>query len=201
ARPARLLNSGNSGRGEAVLLGFGQTLENPGGVHDGRFLRVVEGHTDHLDSEERGVGVLGRRGAHAAGKFLLGTHRRRARNVDVHILVVGIDQHRMRMGPTAGLYVVDVLRIADVADIKNPNATQPVGAHALRDALRSAVQTAAKTLTGYEEQITEDGDVALRRRAYVLGHELWIRRIGDIPDDDAVVVTLNDVVVLERQIG
>src|SRR5690606_23498052 len=51
------------------------------------------------------------------------------------------------------------------------------------------------------EQITEDGDVALRRRAYVLGHELWIRRIGDIPDDDAVVVTLNDVVVLERQIG
>ena len=65
-----------------------QIREDPGRAHDARILRRGERHLDHLDPEERGVGILLRGEIRASLQFLGGANGRRSRHVDVHVRVV-----------------------------------------------------------------------------------------------------------------
>ena len=61
----------------------------------------------------------------------------RAGDVDVDVvLVLRIDEHRVRVRAAAGLHVADVLRIRDVGDVEDANAAQAVLADGVLHALR-----------------------------------------------------------------
>src|SRR5712664_2114951 len=69
------------------------------------------------------------------------------------------------------------------------------------NALRAAVVATVQRLAGNEQEVAIDRDVALRSRAderLVEPRNLGIR---DVPDLEAVEVSLNDVVAADRQIG
>src|SRR5690606_41659778 len=64
-------------------------------AHDGGALGGVQRHPDHLDLEERGVGIGGV--AHAAGQLVPGTHAARPRHVDVERARVARDRKSTRL--------------------------------------------------------------------------------------------------------
>jgi hypothetical protein len=89
----------------------------------------------------------------------------------------------------------------DVGDVEDADAAEPVVADRFLHPLVATVQPAAEPLTGHEQQVVVDGDVALGSRAPIGDDRCRIRRIGDVPDLDPVVVALDGVVAGERQIG
>ncbi len=163
---------------------------------------MSEGHLDDLDAEERRVGILVRREPHAAGELAGRAHPGGARDVDVDVLrVLWIDEHRVRVRAAAGLYVADVFRIADVADIEDAETAEPVLADSVWDTLRPTVEARAQTLTRDEEEVPIDRNVALRCRAEVRRLERRRTRVGDIPHLIAVVIALDRVGTRECQVG
>ena len=86
-RPRRL-DFGEVFWGQAMLFGSDEVFEDAWRAHDGGLFRIIEGHPDDLDSEQRRVWVFVRRGTGATGNFFGGPHRGGARDVDVDVLVV-----------------------------------------------------------------------------------------------------------------
>src|SRR6266550_1898978 len=105
------------------------------------------------------------------------------------------------MRAAASLHVPDVFRIRDVGDVEDAKTAQSIMADRVLHALRSAIEPSAVALTGNEKEISEDGNIALRRRAEVSRLEGGRARVGDIPDLITVVAALDRVGTRERQIG
>ena len=70
----------------------------------------------------------------------------------------------------------------------------------LLDALVTAIQPPSPTLAGHEEEFPVHRDIALRRGTHVGDHRDRIRRVGDVPHLNAVVVALDGVVAGEGQV-
>src|SRR5690606_26554918 len=124
------------------------------------------------------VGIFAWGCCDATGDFFFRTHACRTGDVDVDVLVViRVLQDRVRVRTTAGLDVGDINRVADVADVEDPDPAESIVADRLLDTLRAAVEPSAQTFTRHEHQILVDRDVALRSRANILGHNGWSRRV------------------------
>ena len=179
----------------------GEVLEDPGRTHDLGILGSGQRHLDHLDPEQRRVGILLRHQARATRQLIVGADPCGTRDVDKDVgLVLGIFHHRVGVGPAAGLDVGEVFRVGDVGGVEDPNPANPVVAHRFLNALGSAVEPAGQALTRDEQQVPVDRYVALRRRAEIRLLEGWPARVGDVPHIESVVVALEDVVAPECQV-
>ena len=179
-----------------------QVLEDAGRAHDRRGRGVRERYADHLDPEERGVGILVGRGSRTAGQLLGGPHRGRAGHVDVDVVVVaGMIQHGVGVRAPARLHVRDVLGIGDVGDVEDADAADPLVAHRLLNRFVAAVQPSPESLARHEEQVVVHRHVALRGGTVVGDHRDGTGRIGDVPHLDPVVVALDGVPAGEGEVG
>ena len=186
----------------AVRRRLRQRIEDARAADHGRLLRRGERHLDHFDPEQRAVRIRVGRLPHAAGELGGRAHRRRAGNVDVHVVrVFGIDHDRVRMRSAARLHVREVLGTRDVGDVEDANAAEALMRNGVVHALAAAIESPAESLTGDEQQVAIYRDVALRRRAEVGVLQSRPRRRRDVPDLESIVVALDHVVLVEREIG
>jgi hypothetical protein len=105
------------------------------------------------------------------------------------------------MGTAAGLNIVDVLRLFNVTDIKDSDASQALVTYGFRNSFGAAVQSSAKSFAGYKQQVSVDGDVTLRCRAEKVDNHFGCGGILNIPDDESVVVPLDGVVIFKSEVG
>jgi hypothetical protein len=96
---------------------------------------------------------------------------------------------------------VDVLRVAYITDIKNPDSPQTVFAHNGINPFGSAIEAAFKALTGNKKQVPVNGNITLGSRAEKINHNFRAGRVGNIPNHKPVVTSLKCVVVLECKVG
>src|SRR3989449_2901157 len=179
-----------------------QILKDAGRADDMRLLRMRERNLNHFDAEQRRVRRRIERSHRATGQLVGRAHGGRAGNVDVDVVgITGLRHNGMRVRAATRLHVGDVPRIGEIGGVEDADAAQPVMAHRIRHALRSAVGPAVQRLARDEQEVAIDGDVALRSgtdEGFVQPRNL---RVRDVPDLDAVEITLNDVVAAHREIG
>ena len=97
--------------------------------HHCRQFRMRQRHLDHDDRKQRRIRIFTRRAARAPSQFFLRTHARRTRNIDIHIvLILRVDNQRMRMRAAARLHIRHLLRIPQVTDVEDPHPLHPVRA-------------------------------------------------------------------------
>src|SRR5687768_15051789 len=109
-------------------------------------------------------------------------------------------EHGVRVRAAAGLHVRHVSWIVEVADVEDTQAAQAVLAHRILNTAAAAIEAAAEALTGNEEQIPIDRDVALGSGAEERLPQGRRRGIRDVPEHEAVVVALNRVIAEEREV-
>ena len=89
-----------------------------------------------------------------------------ARPVHVDVRrVLRIDDERVRVRAAAGLHGRDLLRLPDVGDVEDAHAAEALRADGRLDALRAAVEAAARLLDRHEQQVAVDRHVTLAARA------------------------------------
>ena len=167
------------------------------GRDDLRVLRRRQRHLDHLDAKERRVGVLLRRAGRAAGELGRGAHRARALHVDVDVLRVARVGHervrvRVRVRTAAGLHRGHLLRMVEVADVEDANATQALGAHGVGHRLGAAVEPAVRGFGGDEQEVAVHRGIALPALACKGEPQLGRARVGDVEDLEARPAALKD---------
>ena len=159
-------------------------------------------HPDHLDPEQRRVGVLVGRQSGAALELGGRPHAGRATHIDVDVgVILRIGHHRVRVRPAAGLHRDHRPRMPDIGNVENADAARAVLAHRVHHALHAAVGATVRRLGGHEHQVLEHRHVALRAGAYVGGLQRRLGRIGDVEYLVAAVVALDGVLAGEREIG
>src|SRR5205814_6880775 len=113
--------------GQAVDGARPRIHEHARAVDDFGVLRRSHRNLDDVNPEQRGVRVLVRSFAGAAGQFFRLADKRRAGDVDVDIFfVVRIENKRMRVRAAAGLHGGDLLRIANVGNVEDAHAAEPL---------------------------------------------------------------------------
>ena len=136
--------------------------EEPRPADDARRGRSSQRHLDHVDAVQRCVGVFLRILAGAARQLVARAHDAGARVVDVDVRgVLGVDDQRVRMRAAARLHRRNLPRLADVADVEDAHAAEPLLADRLGHAARAAVDAPARLLHRHEQQIAVNGQVAL----------------------------------------
>ena len=94
---------------------------------DLRILRRRQRHLDHIDAKQRCIRILVRRLTRTPCQLFALTDERRSRDVDVDVvLVVRIDDERMRVRAAASLHRCHLLRILDVGDVENSHAAETI---------------------------------------------------------------------------
>ena len=140
--------------------------------------------------------------ARAAGQLLAGAHRAGARAVDVEVRrVLRVRDERVRVRAAAGLHRGDLLRLLHVGDVEDADAAEPLVAHRRLDALRAAVDAAARLLDRHEEQVAVHRHVALAAGADDRRQQLRLLRVLDVVGVEAVEVADEEMVAAERQVG
>ena len=96
----------------------------------------------------------------------------------------------------------DLPRLPHVADVEDPHRRGNRSAlTGCLDALRSAVDAAARLLDRHDQQVAVDGHVALAARADDRRDEPRLARVLDVIGVEPVEVTDEEVLPLEREIG
>ena len=102
--------------------------------------------------------------ADAAGQLLVLADAGGAGVVD-HDPVLVLEHHRMSVRPAAGLHLADLAGAREVGDVEDAQTAEALAAHVVLDALTPAVDAAERLLDGHDQQIADDGDIALAARA------------------------------------
>ncbi len=105
------------------------------------------------------------------------------------------------MRAAARLDVGDLLRLPDIADVEDAHAAEALGTDRRVDALRAAVETAARLLDRHEEQVAVDRHVALATRAHDRREQRRLLRRIDVVHVEAVEVAEEEIVLAERDVG
>jgi hypothetical protein len=136
---------------------------------DNRSLRRIgQRHLYHFNAEQCRIRILGRLRVDTTRQFIRGADPGRTGDIDVDVLLVlRILEHRVRVRAAAGLHVAHVLRCLDVRDIKDADAAQAVLAHRFAHTRIAAIEAAAVSFAGDEQQVPVDRHIALRCRAVV----------------------------------
>ncbi len=175
--------------------------EDPRPVDDARLLRRLDRHLDDVDAEESGFRIFVRLQSRTSGKLLRRAHRARAGAVEIDVaLIVGVGDEGVGVRSPAGLYRGDLLRHAHVGDVEDADAAETLGAHRLVDALDSAVEAAPGLFHRHEQQVPEDGHVALAAGADHGDQVLRRRRVLDVVGIEPVEIADEEPVPAEREV-
>ena len=177
----------------------GFVREDGGAGGDACLRRVGLGDFDDVDAEERGA-VVARHVADAAGQLLFLADTGGAGVVD-HDTVLVLEHHRMRVRPAAGLHLADLARAREVGDVEDAQAAEALVAHVLGHALTPAVDAAARLFHGHDQEIADDGDIALSAGTDHRAEQGGRLGIGEAVDVEAVVVAGHQHVTGERHVG
>ena len=161
--------------------------------------RIGDRDLDDVDAEQRGALVAGRF-VDAAFQFGLFADRTGTGVVDHDALVVA-RHHRMGVRAAAGLHGGDLPGLREVADVEHAQAAEAFLRDVFHHALQAAVQPAAGFLDRHQQQVADDGHVALAARA---DHRADQRRhaIGaEAVGVEAVVVADHQHVAGKRHVG
>ena len=113
-----------------------------------------ERHLDHLDAEQRRVGVLVWREVDTPCKLIWRTDAAGPGDIDIDVVgIFRIDEQAVGMRSATGLNVADVSGIGDIADVEDANPAQSILADCVLDALNAAVDAGSQVLAGDEQQI------------------------------------------------
>src|SRR6267143_1731662 len=149
-------------------------------------------YLDYFNPEQRRVRVLVRREADTPSQLVRRSHAAGAGDVDIDVVgILRIDEQAVGVRSAAGLYVADVFRVIDVADVEDADPTQSIFADGVLHALHPAVESRAQILAGDEQQIPVHRAVALRGRPHERRFERWLARIRDVPDLIAAEASLD----------
>src|SRR4051812_26626724 len=91
--------------------------------------------------------------------------------------------------------------MSDVADIEDPKAPKPLGAHGVLDGLGAAVESGGQVLPRDKEQVPISGDVALRAGTDVRGFEPGPCRVADVPHLVSIEAALDRILPGKGQVG
>src|SRR4029079_9397305 len=101
----------------------------------------------------------------------------------------------------------------DVRNVEYPHAAETIFLHIGRlrlplggrrygsETLRTAIEPAVRHLDRHEEQVPVNGDVALPARTHQRGQQTGLRRVRNVVDVDAVKISLEHAIALEREVG
>jgi hypothetical protein len=188
-------------RPQAGDVARGHIHEDARPVDDPGLRRIGERNFDHVDAEERRVGVLFRITHRATGKLVAGTDLAGARSVDVEIRLVGRQaDDRVRVRAAARLHRAHLLRLADVLDVEDADAAEALGARRRRHTLHAAVDTAARLFHRHDQQVAPDRHVALAARARHGGDHPRLVRPFDVVGLEAVEVADEHMRAAERDV-
>ncbi len=107
----------------------------------------------------------------------------------------------MRVRAAAGLYGADLARTLEIADVEDAQPAEALGADVLTDALQAAVQPAAGFLDGHDQEVADEGHVALSARTNDRTHQLRHAVRVQPVDVEAVVVAGDQHVAGEGHVG
>src|SRR2546423_11785021 len=111
-----------------------QTVDNAPRIHEyartGNYFSVLRRrhrHLDHIDAKQGGIWIRIRLPTRAPGQFFVLTDRRSTGHIDVDVvLVIRIEDQRVRVRAAASLHRGDLLRILDVTDIENSHTAEAI---------------------------------------------------------------------------
>src|SRR5712691_4101985 len=95
----------------------------------------------------------------------------------------------------------DLLRLAQIADVEDPDPAKPLDADRRRHALGAAVEAASRLLDRHEQQSAAHGHVALAAWTDDRCQEAWLVRTLDVVDVEPVVVAHKGAGPAEREVG
>src|SRR5262249_50649262 len=154
---------------------------------DLRVLRRGNGYLNNVDAEESGIGIFFRSLSGTSSEFLPRSHLARSLSIDVDVrLVLRIHDQRMRVRSATGLDGGDLLRLSQIADIKDSDPAKTLGADRRLHALHSAVDAASGLFYRHEEQVPVDGNVPLPARAHNRHQKPGLFRIFNVVRVEAV---------------
>src|SRR4030095_5269529 len=101
--------------------------EDPRTTHDLRVLRRRERHLNYIDAKQRRIGILFRLLARTSRQLFVLTDKRSSRDINVDVvLVLRIHNEGVCFRTAAGVYRCHLLRILDVADVKDSYAAETI---------------------------------------------------------------------------
>ncbi len=184
--------------GQDAGLGVG---EHGRAVDDARLGRLVDRDLDDVDAEQRGALVAGRL-VDAARHLLLVAHDGGPGVVDDDLAVLArAGDDRVRVRAAAGLDRADLHRPCQVADVEDAKPAEALGADVLVDALEPAIEPPSGLLDRHDQQVADDGDVALPARADHRAEQLRHSALGQPVDVEAVVAAGHHHVAGEGHVG
>ncbi len=170
-------------------------------VDDPRAGRIVDRDLDDVDAEQRGAVVAGRL-VDAAGQLLFFANRRRAGVVDDDLAVIaGTRDNGMRVGSAASLHGTHLHRSREVADVENSNPAEALVADVFVDSLQTAVEPAARLFHRRDQEIADDGDVALSARTDHRAQQFWCAAFLQSVDVETVIAAGDQHVAGKRHVG
>ena len=171
---------------------------------------------DDVDAEQRRIRILVGLAARASGQFFALAHEGRSRNINVNVVfVVGVHHQRVGVRSAAGLHGGHLLRILDIGDVENSDATKTFGLRGRQAAflflarggrrfrwksLRAAIDAPVGHFHRHEHQVFVDRYVALSAGADHGGHQRGLGWIGNIENIHSVEISLEQVIALESHV-
>ncbi|MNS64613.1 hypothetical protein D3C72_977480 [compost metagenome] len=105
------------------------------------------------------------------------------------------------MRTAAGLDLSHLNGLNRVADIEDTQATEPIRAHVLANPVASAVHTSAGLFHRHEQQIADDGDVALTTGAYDRTDQLRRVPLAETIQVEAMIIADREQIAGKRHVG
>ena len=147
---------------QVARLGIG---EHGGAADNARLGRIVDRDLDDVDAKQRGP-VIARQLVDAAFHLLPVAYGRGAGVVDDDLAVfVRARDDRMRVRAATGLHLTHLHRPCQVTDINNAQPAETLRANVFAHAAEPAIDPRPCFLHRHEQQVADDGDIALPARA------------------------------------
>src|SRR2546421_12940354 len=101
--------------------------KNARAVYHRGVLRRGKRHLNHINAKQSCVRILVRRSTRTSGQLFVLTDKRSSRDIDKDVvLIIRIDDQRVRMRSAASLHRGYLFRIPDVGNIENPHAAETI---------------------------------------------------------------------------
>ena len=107
----------------------------------------------------------------------------------------------MGVRSAAGLHLADLLGAREVRNVEDAQTAETLLAHILVHTLTPAVHAAACLFDRHDQEIADDGDIALSARTDYRAEQGWRFRLGEAVDIEAVVIAGDQHIAPERHVG
>ena len=125
-------------------------------MDDARIAGIIDWNLDDVDAEQR-RSFIARRFVEATLHLFLLAHCRGAGVVDNDLSVVARPRdHRVGMRTAAGLHSANLHRARQVADVKNPEPSKPLGTNVPAHTTEPAIEAPPRFLRRHQQQVADD---------------------------------------------